>query len=316
MKISILTEAGEKIGFGHLTRCLSLAQGFLAKGSRVQMFVQVDETVKGFLPAEMYQDFAWRDNPSDLWERLKGEDIIVIDSYLADLAFYQDISKKVKQPVYLDDNKRLDYPPGVIVNGMIYAHELGYPMAEGYISLLGTPYALLRKEFWNVPVHNIRGEVKNILVTFGGLIFEDLALKIKETLEGHFHVSVLVIDPRQKRLSAAEIKQCMYQSDLCISGGGQTLFELARVGLPTIGICLAQNQKFNLEAWHKAGVVEFIGWHHDKALFQSLIEAVKKFLPQAERLRRSQQGQSYVDGKGSFRVAQELVNICSHTQVF
>ena len=37
MKISVLTEGGEKIGFGHLTRCIALIQGFRGIRTRLEI---------------------------------------------------------------------------------------------------------------------------------------------------------------------------------------------------------------------------------------------------------------------------------------
>lgn len=35
-------------------------------------------------------------------------DVAIIDSYLADILFYKNLSNSVKVPVYMDDTKRLD----------------------------------------------------------------------------------------------------------------------------------------------------------------------------------------------------------------
>ena len=62
--------------------------------------------------------------------------------------------------VYIDDNKRLDYPKGIVVNGSIYAEELNYPHKNGPTYLLGIKYAPLRKEFWEVPEKKIKKRLK------------------------------------------------------------------------------------------------------------------------------------------------------------
>ena len=63
----------------------------------------------------------------------------------------------------------------------------------------------------------------------------------------------------------------MLKSDICISGGGQTTYELARVGVPTIGICLAENQKNNLMGWKSLGFIENLCWDNED---ESLIEEI------------------------------------------
>jgi len=62
----------------------------------------------------------------------------------------------VKLAVYIDDNKRLDYPKGVVVNGSIHAKELNYSKKNGVKYLLGPKYIPLRKDFWEVPEKEIK----------------------------------------------------------------------------------------------------------------------------------------------------------------
>lgn len=48
---------------------------------------------------------------------------------------------------------------------------------------------------------------------------------------------------------AERMKDVMAGSDLAISAAGQTLYELARIGLPTIAIAVARDQLGNVEGW-------------------------------------------------------------------
>ncbi len=47
------------------------------------------------------------------------DDIVIIDSYHAPLEFYQKIAKTTALAIYIDDNNRIDYPDGTVVNGTI-----------------------------------------------------------------------------------------------------------------------------------------------------------------------------------------------------
>ena len=46
---------------------------------------------------------------------------------------------------------------------------------------------------------------------------------------------------------AEKMKEIMFESDIAISACGQTLNELASVGVPTIGVCTAGNQLGNVK---------------------------------------------------------------------
>ena len=49
MKITILTEAGGNIGFGHLTRCIALYQAIEEKGYSPELIVNGDESILDFI---------------------------------------------------------------------------------------------------------------------------------------------------------------------------------------------------------------------------------------------------------------------------
>jgi spore coat polysaccharide biosynthesis predicted glycosyltransferase SpsG len=106
---------------------------------------------------------------------------------------------------------------------------------------------------------------------------------------------------------AIELKETMQKSDIAISAGGQTLYELARVGVPTIGICIAQNQLQNLNGWSRSGFLEYIGWYNNKDIQSKLIAALKKMKPYNKRIICSKKIRELIDGRGSSRVCDILL---------
>ncbi|MFN7088744.1 MAG: UDP-2,4-diacetamido-2,4,6-trideoxy-beta-L-altropyranose hydrolase, partial [Candidatus Paceibacteria bacterium] len=62
MKTIILTEAGKNIGFGHLTRCIGLYQGFKEKGLSVEIIVNADESVDFLLKGIKHKKIDWLKN--------------------------------------------------------------------------------------------------------------------------------------------------------------------------------------------------------------------------------------------------------------
>jgi len=284
MKIFILTEGGKDIGFGHVSRCLSLCQAFEDKGLPPKLIINCDENIEGLLKGRDYQAFNWLKQKEKALGYLKGADIIVLDSYLADLEFYRKISEISPVSVYLDDYKRIDYPEGVVVNPSIYGQNFDYARESGSV-LSGIDYVIMRKDFWNVPDKIINKNVKDILITFGITAPAQMPEKIVSCLGKEFNFTV--VDPRKNALGAEQMLSLMLKADICISAGGQTVYELARVGVPAIGICFAENQRKNLEAWDKEGFLEYIGWYNDDSLSEKLEKALNKLLPYGERAKRS-----------------------------
>ena len=271
MKVAIITEGLQGTGYGHLTRCLSIYQAFEEKGIIPLYIANCDENGKKFIPDVNLLQLNWLENTTELIYKIKGFDIAVIDSYLATLEIYEQIYNSVKKVVYIDDYIRLDYPPGIIVNGTIGAENLPYKKDELHKYLLGIDYIPLRKDFWDFEIPKIENKhIKNVLITFGGQDFRNLTSKILShlfnefpRLNYHVVVSEKFIPELESdninyyhSLSAKEMLNLMLKSEIAITAAGQTTYELARVGLRTIAIGIVENQKYNIRGWTHSGFIQ------------------------------------------------------------
>ncbi len=99
MNIFILTEGGKDIGFGHITRCVSMYQAFEFKSFNPTLIVNGDENIKSILQNINHEIFDWIKNKNQLFEKIKNSDIVIIDSYLANLSVYKKISELCKLSV-------------------------------------------------------------------------------------------------------------------------------------------------------------------------------------------------------------------------
>lgn len=326
-KILILTEGKKETGFGHVARCVSLGQALEAIGIKSEIVINGDSNIRHLLEGRRYKILDWIESGKALYRIIRSSDIVIIDSYLAAKSIYEDIAGWVKRAVYIDDNKRLDYPAGIVVNGSIYAGNLKYKKRQDTIYLLGAKYALLRKEFWPSSGKKVGKEVKSVLVTFGGNDKKNMTVKVLRFLISNYPAMVkrvvvgrgfkdigAIMMAKDKKTEiiryprAGMIRNAMLKSDIAISAGGQTLYELARIGVPTIGICLAENQKRNLDGWRKAGFLRYAGWHEEKDLLNNVGGAINKFMSSKNRYDSSRAGKAHIDGLGSLRIADFLEN--------
>ena len=92
MKLFILTEGSKDVGFGYISRCLSLAQTFEQKGMEVEFIINGDNSVTDFMKGKKYRLFNWIEGKETLNDILDGAGTIMIDSYLADNSFYAYLS--------------------------------------------------------------------------------------------------------------------------------------------------------------------------------------------------------------------------------
>lgn len=308
MKVLIITEGGKNFGLGHLTRCISLYQAFEEKGLTPELVINGDSAIPDLVQGKKYQMLNWIQEKDKVLKLISNSDTAVVDSYLAEKSFYKKIYKQTGgKLVVIDDYNRLEYPGGILVNPSIYGDRLDYSHRDDTTYLLGPDYVILRKEFWNIPEKKINRIVRNILITFGGIGRPDFIHKTANYLRTKFNFKINPVEPHKKRLDAQGILNLMLQADICISGGGQTLYELARIGVSTIGICFCANQRMNLEAWHKKGFLEYIGWHRDKSLLQRMQRAINKLMPYEDRVKRSRIGERFVNGKGARRIVDKAL---------
>jgi len=326
MKVYIITEGGKNIGLGHITRCVSIYQAFEEAGAQSQLIINGDETVQDLLKGRNCKVFDWLNKKKLLFDILGRADIVFIDSYLADVDLYERVSDTAWTAVYFDDNMRIEYPKGFVLNGAIHAEQMAYPKRKGITYLLGAQYAPLRREFWDVPAKPIRDNLESILITFGGADIHNLTPKVLKLLIDVYPklLKKVIVAKCFKNIAeikelkdnntklfyypnAAEMKKVMLESDIAISACGQTVCELARIGVPTIGICMAQNQLQNVNGWSKSGFLEYIGWYNNKDIQSNLIAALEKMKSYNKRISCSKKTRELIDGKGSKRVCDILL---------
>ncbi|WP_457642746.1 UDP-2,4-diacetamido-2,4,6-trideoxy-beta-L-altropyranose hydrolase [Persephonella sp.] len=326
IKVSILTEGSKNIGFGHVTRCLSLYQAFEEKGIKPELIINGDDSVSDLVKDTNYELINWLEKQNQILYRLQDRDIVVIDSYLADKTFYEKVSKIVKVPVYIDDNKRIDYPEGVVINGNIYAKELDYPSKKGITYLLGTRYTPLRKEFWEVQEKEIKEVIESIMITFGGDDIRSMTPKVLNQLVKNYPKlkkniiigkgfkdinKIKLLADKNTRLiyypDAAKMREVMLVSDIAISAGGQTLYELARIGVPTIAIIVADNQIKNVTAWEKIGFIYNAGLWKSNNVLSNINSFISKLTKKSTRKLKSITAKKIIDGYGARRIIKFLL---------
>lgn len=332
MKVSIFTESGRKTGFGHLSRCLALFQAFKERGIPSRLYINGDDSVTEVFKGIDYSIVDWLDRKNYL-RILKKTDIAIVDSYIANLRFQHYICKFINLPVYIEDLLRLIYTRNVVINSNLYAPKLYRHTKNGVYYLLGTRFVPLRREFWTVQPKVISKEVKSLMVTFGGSDVRGLTAKTLDFLIKTYpqiHKNIVIgrgfknighlerMRQFDKNIhfvyfpDALAMKCLMLNSDIAISSGGQTLYELARVGIPTIGICFIDNQELNLKTWQQAGGISYIGWYNRKSLFNELGTAIENLRNFHTRFKFYKILRHYVDGQGARRVVDYLINRCSY----
>jgi spore coat polysaccharide biosynthesis predicted glycosyltransferase SpsG len=112
--------------------------------------------------------------------------------------------------------------------------------------------------------------------------------------------------------NVADMPALMAWADLAIAAGGSTNYELAFMGLPTITVILAENQRSIAEGLADAGIVRNLG-DASTVSDEELGEAIQQLAgDRRAREAMSSRGHQLVDGLGTKRVIGEMERYKSH----
>ena len=329
-KILVITEGGKTLGFGHITRTISICTIFASFGYEIEYIINGDSSIENIMNYP-YQIFDWQTEQSRLEENLKNKYLILLDSILVKDDQIKRIESFNIPIIFIDDEKQRNIlNKGFVVDWTILREKenLFENKKENVKYLLGSKYIPLRKEFYKENIQNIIKEnVSKIMITFGGSDVRNLTPKILEVLNINFPniKKDVIIGPGFNNLeeikkhsnnaninlitnaSTEQMIESMRTSDIAIAAGGQTLYELAHIGTPTIGILLVENAKADTIGWSKVGFLNYIGTYCDLHLEEKLITAIKSLLTQENRLKAQENAHKYISKNGGQMLVKEIL---------
>lgn len=254
--VLILTEGGQGIGYGHITRNIGLIHYLKEFGLDINFFVRGENLNEVFFEGENFISVDWLSEIENI--KIYDNTLVFIDSYFAGLEIYRIIFNKTKTLVIYDDYKRLDYEAGYILNPV--ADENFY--SDKLSVLSGEEFIFLRKAFWNAMIKKRDGRVKNILITLGGNPEKKLLFSVANEIKQRFSdVNIKVVSDFIDEVGveftgfcdSMKMVELMNWADVAISAGGQTLHELYKMNVPTFMLKTAENQEYNMRFYEKRG---------------------------------------------------------------
>lgn len=265
-KVAVLrADASGLIGVGHVMRSLALGEALLDAGFDV-VLATVD------LPVGMREEarkcgitvvdlpcvpFGAADAIATL--ALNGT-VLVIDGYLFEREFFAEFENRATNFVVIDDNVETKaLAPSVVINQNPHANPEMYAHLSGNPNLLlGLQYALLRREVREATKLSVVPVAGKVFVAMGGSDFLKLTSPIVDGLKDlDIEICVAVGPTNNQRQQIEEtvssvprarvILQADYitelaSSSLAILAAGSSLWEAAALGVPSIGLIVADNQ--------------------------------------------------------------------------
>lgn len=339
MTLLIRADANTRMGTGHLMRCLALAQDWQAQGGQAIFITacESDELLRrlsdeGFtiiILEKPHPDLAdWR-TTSQVLTAYPGA-WVVLDGYHFDPLYQRQVKEAGHPLLVIDDTAHLDhYYADVVLNQNINAAQLDYACEPDTRLLLGTRYTLLRREFW--PWRGWKRETPDVahkvLVTLGGGDPDNQTLKVVRALQkvdvDGLEATVVVgaSNPHSREIESAarglpatrlvrdvsNMAELMARADVAVTAGGSTCWEIAFLGLPSVLLVLADNQKGIAKGLNEAGAALKLGWY--KEVTSKQIAGALSHLVSSHKQRQlmSHNGQSLVDGIGGERIVSTIV---------
>jgi len=322
MEVLFRTKGNHKQGMGDVMGSLAIADAFRNRSSQDKISFLIDND------PEAIQEINTREYKINPVENIEQEisyfqnnhpDVIIVNmlkSYEKRLELFKQNSRLL---VTIDDSGTAARLADIKINPLYYSDD----------AINDPDYIALGKEFICANNNNkiVNDKVENILVTQGGGDTYGFTPKIINALsevEESVHINV-VIGPAYKHFDelnevtnkskrhfnlihrAHNMCQLIQDADLAITGGGNTMFEIACLGVPAIVVCGDTFEEETADRMEKWGIMENLGFGLNVS--QKLILDQTKLLMKdiKRRSEMSINGRERIDGRGAERVVQLII---------
>jgi UDP-2,4-diacetamido-2,4,6-trideoxy-beta-L-altropyranose hydrolase len=259
-------------------------------------------------------------------------DWLVVDHYALDMAWEGVLAEHASRLLVIDDLADRGHRCDLLLDQNLGREAADYAarVPTGSRVLVGPRYALLRPEFAALREYSLSRRAgpapTSILVTMGGIDRDNATAAVLKALRncvlpGHCRIRVVMGAaapwlaqvrelaaqmpwPTELCVDVENMAQLMADSDLAVGAAGTTSWERCCLGLPTLMLVLADNQRHGANALVTSGAAILLD--DLSALERSLPEAMR-CLVHGERLTQLAAAAAQVtDGLGVERVVAEM----------
>lgn len=329
-------DAGPRIGSGHVMRCLSLAQALNESGWAVSLLsIDLPEGQRALwtrpgrevvdmppgIRAGSEQDAAFTA------QQIKALDaeVLIVDHYRLDAAWEQQANPQGKPSLAIDDPPLRAHRTAWLLNQNL-VEAPSSTSVDGPELLEGPRYALLRSEFAQQRAMAAKrpGPLRRVLINLGGFDPKAYTWPVVQQCAALFGPEVtldVVVGPGNPDLAALQAWSAehenrlltvqandmaarMLAADLAVGAGGSSAWERCCLGLPSVTVVLADNQRASVRLGHRAGVLVDGGDLRAANGLESMATALQALRDDpAARECMAQAAMAMVDGQGAHRVA-------------
>ncbi|MEK9570693.1 MAG: hypothetical protein VW124_16865 [Paracoccaceae bacterium] len=248
------TEAGGKFGLGHAKRFEAICN--ILSSLDIRLVLNEASCLDAFAES-------WSNSKlCNLKAMINAADGIFVDSFIATESAFE-IFQNSEKLVVIDDFLRREWKRGLIVDWTLDAER--WRSSVGERSLFGVDYLATRLPFqvnkWSPDSSALDFETWTIGTIFGGVDSLALTEKTFNALAEHpsvihFGTSAYPSYPLFRNnhrflwdLGVDDLAKNLCRCDLVITAGGQTLYELASMGVPSLCVLTTDNQLEDFRAF-------------------------------------------------------------------
>ena len=333
-RVLFLADCGPEVGGGHVMRCLSLAQALMDRGVACAMVAPpaVSAVLDAFAHARIERLAAPDGQLHELVDAARGlaaqwrADAAVVDHYR--LSAEQE--RRLGVPIVaIDDLADRPHQCGLLIDPSLGRSAEDYaPLTPpGARVLTGPDYALLAPAYakargWAKGTRPPSATPQRLLVSLGLMDLKGITGRVLNLLEPLLHgldIDVVVGGQAQSlpwlrhlasrdakvrlHVDTQEMASLITAADIAIGAGGSSTWERAALGLPSISLILADNQRdltFELERRGACLAVEARG----DGFATALPAALGRLLGESDLRRRlTETSAALCDGQGASRAA-------------
>lgn len=232
---------------------------------------------------------AWSDDAAVSKEILASikPDWLVVDHYALDTAWEAVALPTGAKLMVVDDLADRAHMCAVLLDQNLGRQDQDYDglVPDGCTRLIGPKYALLRPEFQQFRQDSLErrknADLAHVLITMGGVDKDDVTSRVLEvlarcTLPTAAHITVVMGQnapaleavkaavrkmpcPTRVLVSIDNMAEIMASADIAIGAAGSTSWERGCLGLPTLMLTIADNQKEAARALDSSGSAILLG---------------------------------------------------------
>jgi spore coat polysaccharide biosynthesis predicted glycosyltransferase SpsG len=330
-------DAGPRLGWEHLSRCLVLAAAMQRRRRPAYFLSQLEPGSLGLAVKRAGNDWLDADSPAGTPEdveetvqevrRLRPA-AVVVDAPEATDGYLEALRTTGVVVVSIDSLAHVRFPSRLIVNPLLGPGRESYEFSPGTQVLLGARYALVRPEIRRQrPVraqepaqpfraivalgdddpHGQAGELAKLLLNCPKVGRVDVLVRpYHRDLEALQALAAACPERLEVVSEPGEVPLRIARSHFAVTAGNSWALELACVGVPQLVVVQAEAHWPTAQRLEEEGAATCLGWHANVSP-QTVRQAVADLLDDPlERQAMARCGRKLIDGRGPDRLVTAL----------